>query len=97
MLEDYTAQKLTQSQKRGYEPGKHSKKDMYKDRLRIMPVTPREPEELRLAQLKLAEIALAHPDLVSPQEREDWLREVLNAMGLGTEIVKGRKLHWTRR
>lgn len=83
--------KLTHGQKRGFEPGRHSKWELHNDRRTLAPPVQRTPEELYRAQVNLASIALGHEDLQTEHERRQWLAEVLSALGLGEEIT------WKRR
>jgi len=79
---DYVAAKLTHNQKRGYAPAKASPREMHNDRRVIEPAKERSRAELRSAQLALAALALEHPGLVNDSQRERWLAEVLEMMGL---------------
>lgn len=75
-ITDYMAQKLTHNQKRGLAAGRASNLEFHNDRRTADFVRERSAEELRSAQVWLAEAALERDD------PEEWLREVLDAMGL---------------
>lgn len=86
----FIADKLTQSQKRGYAPAKASTREMHNDRRVIDAPRGRTLDELRCAREQLAVLALDHPDLDTDEQRERWLFEVLEMMGL-LEIQERRK------
>lgn len=75
-LEQITRTKLTQNQKRGLAVGRRSDREFTNDRRNMEPVRPRAEAELRVAQSRLAELALGQDD---PQA---WLSDVLRALGL---------------
>lgn len=77
-ITDFIAKKLTHNQKRGFAAAKSSSHEMHNDRRVIDPPKERGEEELRRAQLFLAGLALELP----ADQRETWLREVLEFMGL---------------
>ena len=68
--------KMTQSEKRGFAVAKHSNREYHNDRRNLETVKPRPAAELRDAQRKLAELALAAEDPAA------WLSDVLSALGL---------------
>ena len=80
MIENYTATKLTKSQKRATKPTIAEAIDVFADQS-LPPVQPRRPEELRQAQLNLADMAL---EKATPAE---WLTDVLDALGLRQEVI----------
>jgi hypothetical protein len=75
-LDHITRTKLTQGQKRGMVPGRWSQREYVNDRRNMEPVRPRPDAELRVAQSRLAELALDKNDPAA------WLSDVLSALGL---------------
>lgn len=81
-ITEYVATKLTQGQKRGYEPAKASNREFHNDRRTLDAPALRAPQEVHAAQLQLAALALEKPDSAQ------WLADVLEALGI-REFVQG--------
>lgn len=77
----FVAEKLTKSQKRATKPTIAEAIDIFADQS-MGPTEPRNAEELRNAQLNLAEMALHKED------PEEWLRDVLDSLGLRAEVIE---------
>lgn len=78
MFDEYVATKMTQADKRGFQPGTMSSREYHADRRGqgLPPVPPRTREEIRNAQHNLAAMALDKPDPAG------WLRETLDMLGI---------------
>lgn len=83
MFEEYTSKKLTPAQKRGHEAGKGSAREFHSDKRGqgMESVRPRTLDEIRAAQIRLADMALQQD---TPQE---WLTDVLEALGLRKRVT----------
>lgn len=76
------SKKLTASQKRGHTAGTKPAREFHHDKRGqgMEPVRPRTLDEIRAAQVRLADMALCTD---TPQE---WLRDVLEALGLRKRV-----------
>lgn len=82
-IEEYFSKKLGKNDKRG---GVRNSQDLHNDQRLLDMSATRTPAQLQHAQLQLAALALEHPDLMWSDEREAWLTEVLEALGLRRTI-----------
>lgn len=91
-ITDYLAKKLTSTQKRGENLAVEDRGQIDVGNREILGITRlRSNEELSNAQINLAGIAVEHPDLTTDEEREAWLREVLEYLALDQPIHRKKK------
>lgn len=91
-ITDYLAKKLTSTQKRGENLKTEERGQIDVGNREIVAVIrTRSNEELANAQINLAGMALEHPDLTTDEEREAWLREVLEYLALDAPIQRKKK------
>lgn len=83
-IAEYLAKKTSKNDKRG---GVRNSQDLHNDQRVLDAPSTRPVEQLREVQLKLAVLALEHPVLVWSDEREAWLAEVLECLGLRRELT----------
>lgn len=91
-ITDFLAKKLTSSQKRGENIKVEERGQIDVGNREILAIShPRSPAELANAQIRLAALALEHPDLTTDEEREAWLKDVLEYLGLDHKITRKHK------
>lgn len=90
-ITDFVETKLTSAQKRG-DVRVQDRGQIDVGNREILSITrPRSNAELADAQLNLAGLAAEHPDLKTDEEREAWLRDVLEYLGLEKPIARKQK------
>lgn len=90
-IAEFVSAKLTKGQKRGMKPGTATNREFHNDRRIVDMPSKRSEQELRNAQINLAGLAMEHPGLVTDLDRQRWLAEVLDSLGLGTRVVVKRQ------
>lgn len=87
-IAEYLAKKTSKNDKRG---GVRNSQDLHNDQRVLDAPSTRPVEQLRQVQHNLAVMALEHPAL-GVEEREAWLEEVLEALGLRRKLTAPDKV-----